>query len=445
MSQTKLLGQHSFPRSQAHQKRAHEIIPGAAHTYAKGDDQFPEGMCPVIVRGEGSHIFDMDGNEFIEYGAGVRSVTLGHGYRPVCDAAYQAMLAGTNYVRPAVLELTVAEKMLEIIDQTEMVKFGKNGSDAVTGAVKLARSYTGREMVAICGDHPFFSVDDWFMGTTATTSGIPDYAKQQTVKFKYNDLANVQALFDRYPNKIACLVLEAEHTELPITNYLHDLQELAHRNGALLILDETVTGFRWHIGGAQKFYNFSPDLSTFGKGMANGFSVSALCGKREYMRLGGIEHSDRERCFTLSLTHGAETSGLAACLATIEAYQKHNICEVMKNQGVKLQAGLKKVIEEAGVCEYFQIMGRPWLTFFATFDQTKQRSQAYRTLFIQEIMKRGIIAPSFAISAAHTDQDISRTVEAVGEALAVYKKAINEGVDKYLIGRPVKPVFRPYN
>jgi glutamate-1-semialdehyde 2,1-aminomutase len=435
----------TFLKSIAHQKRAHQIIPGAAHTYAKGDDQFPEGMCPVIVRGEGSHLFDLDGNEFIEYGGGVRSITLGHGYRPVCDAAYRAMLDGTNYVRPAAIELKAAEKMLEVIHRADMVKFGKNGSDAVSGAVKLARSYTGREMVAICGDHPFFSVDDWFMGTTAMNSGIPQFAKQQTVKFKYNDLPGVQALFDQYPNQIACIILEAETIEAPKPNYLHDLQELAHRNGAIMILDETVTGFRWDVGGAQKFYNFVPDLSTFGKGMANGFSVAALCGKREYMRLAGIEDKERERCFVLSLTHGAETSGLAACIATIEAYQQHDICGTMNRQGTKLKAGLQQVIDDLQINDYFQVLGRPWLTFYATFDQKKQRSQEFRTLFLQELIKRNILAPSFVVSAAHTDADIARTIDAVAESLAIYKLALEEGVEKYLIGRPVQPVFRRFN
>ncbi len=435
----------TFTRSLAHQKRAHQLIPGAAHTYAKGDDQFPLGMCPVIARGQGARVWDIDGNEFIEYGAGVRSITLGHGYKPVCDAAYQAMLNGTNFVRPAEIELRAAEKMLSVIEKADMVKFGKNGSDAVSGAVKIARAYTGREMVAICGDHPFFSVDDWFMGTTAMNAGIPQFAQQQTVKFKYNDLPSVQALFDQYPNQIACLVLEGETVTPPPKRYLHELQDLAHKNGAILILDETVTGFRWDIGGVQKYYDFVPDLSTFGKGMANGFSVAALCGKREYMRLAGTEHTDRERCFVLSLTHGAETSGLAACIATIDAYQELDACAVMNRQGSKFQAGLQQAIDAIGVRDYFQILGRPWLTFYATLDQNKERSQPFRTLFLQELIKRGVLAPSFVVSAAHTDADIQQTVDAVSEALVIYRNAIDEGVEKYLEGRPVQPVFRKFN
>lgn len=435
----------SFAKSIAHQRRAHQVIPGAAHTYAKGDDQFPENMCPVITRGHGSHVWDLDGNEFIEYGAGVRSITLGHGYKPVCDAAYAAMLDGTNFTRPSALELKAAEKMLEVINRADMVKFGKNGSDAVTGAVKIARAYTGREMIAVCGDHPFFSVDDWFIGTTPMNAGIPQWARQQTVKFKYNDIESVRALFAQYPDQIAAVVTEAETTEPPKPNFLHNLQKLCHEHGALMILDETITGFRWHVGGAQAVYNFTPDLSTFGKAMANGFSVSALCGKREYMRLAGIEHTDRERCFVLSLTHGAESTGLAACIATIEAYQQLDVVETMERQGTRLRVGVEQAISRLGLDDYVQVMGRPQLLLYATCDQNRQRSQPFRTLFLQELLKRGILAPNFVVNAAHSDDDIDYTIEAVSDALVVYRKALDEGIEKYLVGRPVKPVFRKFN
>jgi glutamate-1-semialdehyde 2,1-aminomutase len=435
----------SYARSIAHQQHAARLIPGAAHTYAKGDDQFPENMCPVIARGEGSHVWDLDGNEFIEYGSGVRSVTIGHAIQPICDAAYQAMINGVNFTRPSEIELRAAERVLSVVKHAEMIKFGKNGSDATTAAVKLARSYTGRDMVAICQDHPFFSVDDWFMGSTGMTSGIPELTQKQTVKFKYNDLASVQALFDQYPNQIACFILEGETLVPPPKDYLHQLKALVNKHGALLVLDEIVTGFRWHIGGAQGFYDFQPDLSTFGKAMANGFSVSALCGRREIMRLAGLEHTDRERCFTMSLTHGAETSGLAACIATIDLYEKQDICGILARQGEKLQKGVRQVIDDLQIGDYFNIMGRPWLTFFATMDQNKERSQPFRTLFLQEIMKRGIIAPSFVLSASHSDSDIQHTVETVAAALRVYQRALEDGVDKYLVGRPVQPVFRKYN
>jgi len=435
----------SFAKSIAHQRRAHALIPGGAHTYAKGDDQYPENMCPVITRGRGAHVWDLDGNEFIEYGAGVRSVTLGHGYKPVCEAACQAMIGGTNFARPAAIELEAAEKMLGMIPTAEMIKFGKNGSDAVSGALKIARAYTGREMVMVCGDHPFFSVDDWFIGVTAMNAGIPDWATKQTVKFKYNDLASAQALFNQYPNQIACIITEAETGEPPKPNFLHDLQELAHKNGALFVLDETITGFRWDNRGAQGMYNLTPDLSTFGKGMANGFSVSALLGRREYMELAGISQKERERCFVLSLTHGAETPGLAACMATIDAYHATDPIGTMVHQGGKLRDGLKQIIAVKGLTDFIPITGKPQLVMFGTLDEKHERSQPYRTLFLQELLKRGIISPSFVVSAAHSDSDIEMTIEAVGEACDVYKHALNDGIDKYLVGRPVQPVFRKWN
>ncbi|MCS7034396.1 MAG: glutamate-1-semialdehyde 2,1-aminomutase [Phycisphaerae bacterium] len=435
----------SFRRSQLHQARARQVLPGGAHTYAKGDDQFPQDMAPVIVRGAGCHVWDLDGNEFIEYGCGVRSVTLGHGRREVCEAAFRASLNGMNFTRPAALELAAVEQMLDLIRPAEMVKFAKNGSDAVTAAVKLARAYTGREMVAICGDHPFFSVHDWFIGTTPMNSGIPQAERDRVVKFRYNDLPSVQRLFDEFPGQISCVVLEPESVVAPQGSFLHDLRELAHRNGALFILDETVTGFRWHNGGGQTLFGIVPDLSTFGKAMANGFPVSALCGRREFMRLMGLDHTDRERCFAMSLTHGADTASLAAFIATAEIYRQQPIVETMYRQGSRLREGVERQIDQAGVRGHFTVDGRPCLLLYATLDQNRQRSQAFRTLFLQEMIRRGILAPNFVVTAVHSDADIDYTIAAVGEALQVYRRALEQGIEKYLRGRPVAPVFRKYN
>lgn len=434
-----------LPRSLAHQRRAHQIIPGGAHTYAKGDDQFPEALAPVIVRGKGPYVWDKDGNRYIEYGCGVRSVTLGHGFKPVREAAYRASLAGNNFTRPAAIELSAAEKMLEIIPSADMVKFGKNGSDAVTAAVKLARAHTGRDMVAICGDHPFFSVHDWFIATTPMDSGIPPFARDAVVKFAYNDLQSVADLFDAYPGRIAAVVLEPESSVPHDGRFLPGLRRLCDREGALLVLDETITGFRWHLNGAQTLFGVEPDLSTFGKAMANGFAVSALCGKRQFMRLAGIEHADRERCFALSLTHGAESSGLAAFIRTAQVYQRHDVVGTLHRQGRRLLDGLKLAAADAGVQQHFTVSGRPCLLLYATLDQNGQRSQPFRTLFLQELLRRGVLAPNFAVTTAHTDVEIDRTVEVVAEALHVYARALNDGVERHLVGRPVQPVFRKYN
>ncbi len=426
------------------QARSHEIIPGGAHTYAKGDDQFPEEAPALIVRGKGCHVWDVDGNEFIEYGMGLRAVTLGHAFEPVVEAAYRQMQLGANFSRPATIEAELAEAMLEVIDGADMVKFAKNGSDVTTAAVKLARAYTGHDLVAICGSQPFFSTDDWFIGTTEMNAGIPQAIAQLTLKFEYNDLASLRALFDQNLGQIACVVMEAEAMAVPAPGYLSEVKAMCEAHGALLVFDEMITGFRWHLGGAQKFHGVVPHLSTFGKAMGNGFAIGALAGKREIMRLGGIDH-DQPRVFLLSTTHGAETHALAASLETLRIYREKNVVEFLWKQGDRLRALLNQSIVENGLTDFFEIAGRPCNMVFITRDRDRKPSQFFRTLFMQELIARGIIAPSFVLSFSHSDAEINRTAEAVHAAHAIYRKALDEGIDKYLKGRPVKPVNRRYN
>ena len=426
------------------QRKAHRIIPGGAHTYSKGDDQFPECAPPFIVRGKGCHAWDLDGNEFIEYGMGLRSVTLGHAFEPVVEAAYKQMQLGRTFTRPARIEVEVAEKFLSVIGGAEMVKFAKNGSDVTTAAVKLARAYTGRDLIAICGDHPFFSTDDWFIGTTEMNAGIPSVVTDLTLKFQYNDLVDLKVLFDRHPEQIACVVLEPEASTQPKPGYLQQVKDLCEQNGAVLIFDEMITGFRWDLGGAQKFHSVVPHLSTFGKALGNGFAIAALAGKSEIMRLGGLGH-DRARVFLLSTTHGAETHALAAAIETLRIYQEQDVVGFLWRQGEHLKKLVEQSIKENRLEGSFQVIGRPCNLVFATLDQNHQRSQPFRTLFMQELIRHGVIAPSFVVSFSHSDEDIERTSDIVHEALAVYRKALDGGVEKYLNGRPVKPVYRKYN
>ncbi len=433
-----------FEQSKALQRKSHALIPGGAHTYAKGDDQYPELAPGFIVRGEGCHVWDVDGNEFIEYGMGLRAVTLGHAYKPVVEAAYRQMLLGDNYTRPALIEVECAEKITNLIESADMVKFAKNGSDATTAAVKLARAYTGRDLVAICAEHPFFSVDDWFIGTTPMSAGIPKAIQDLTVKFHYNDLASVQALFDQYPGQVACLIMELERIDPPVDNFLHEVKRLCHENGALFIADEIVTGFRWHLQGAQKCFDIKPDLSTFGKAMGNGMAIAALVGRRDIMELGGLNHN-KERVFLLSTTYGAENHTLAAVLETIKIYEQERVVEYLYQQGERLSQGINQAIAEHRLEDYFQLAGRPCNLLYATRDQDKQPSQPFRTLFLQETIKRGLLMPSLILSFSHTDADIDKTVASIGEALYVYRRAIDEGVEKYLEGRPIKPVFRTFS
>jgi len=436
--------EYKFNNALKLQKRFHEVIPGGAHTYAKGDDQYPEFMPPYIVKGKGCYVWDCDGNKYIEYGMGLRSVTLGHGFDPVIQAACKQMQKGTNFIRPSVIELEYAEELLDTIEGAEMVKFGKNGSDAVNGAIKLARAYTGRDKIGICANHPFFSVDDWFIGSTIMSAGIPKLFRSFTLKFNYNDIESVKRMFSENRGEIACVILEPEKYDPPKNNFLHELKKICNHNGAIFILDEMITGFRADIGGAQKKYNIVPDLSTFGKAIANGFSISALVGKRELMELGGLKHK-KERVFLLSLTHGAESHAIAAARATLKFYLENTVIEKLKSQGHKLSTGINNVSKELGLNDYFKIVGPDYCSVYHTLNNEKNHSEEFRTLFLQETIKRGLLMPSTIISNAHSDEIIDETVNKIYDALLVYKKALEEGIDKYLVGVPVKPVFRKFN
>jgi glutamate-1-semialdehyde 2,1-aminomutase len=430
-------------RSLELRERFHVTIPGGSHTYAKGDDQYPENWAPYLVRGKGCHVWDVDGNEFIEYGMGLRAVALGHAYPKVVESATKEIANGSNFVRPSPIELECGEQLLGLIKGAEMVKFAKNGSDVTSAAVRLSRAYTGRDCVAICGDHPFFSVDDWFIGTTTMTAGIPKSIRDLTLKFHYNDTASVEELFHQYPAQIACLIMEPEKDVPPSENFLHEVQRICREKGAVYIFDEMITGFRWHNGGGQGYHNIVPDLSCFGKAMGNGFAVSALAGKRELMKLGGIDH-DKERVFLLSTTHGAERHSLAAALETMRVYETEPVIDHLWRQGERLAKGIHQSIQEHCLEGYFQTVGRPCCLVYVTRDTAKQPSQLMRTLFLQESIKRRLLAPSFVVSYSHADSDIDITLELVHEVLLVYRKALEEGVEKYLSGRPVKPVFRKY-
>ncbi|NUR94036.1 MAG: glutamate-1-semialdehyde 2,1-aminomutase [Kribbellaceae bacterium] len=434
----------AFEKSIAANKRLHDLIPGGAHTYAKGEDQYPADMAPVIERGDGAHVFDVDGNEYIEYGSGLRAVSLGHRHPRVLEAVRREIDRGSNFVRPSIVELEAAERFLTSVPTAEMVKFGKNGSDATTAAVKLARAVTGRPLVALCSDHAFFSIDDWFIARTAMSAGIPDAVAELTVAFPYGDLGATAELFRRHEGQIACLILEAATQYDPPPGYLEGLRDLAHSHGALLIFDEMITGFRYSEAGAQGLYGVTPDLSTFGKALGNGFAVSALAGKREYMERGGLRDVN-ERVFLLSTTHGAETHALAAAVAVMDVYAEEGIAARLHERGERLARGVREVAAAAGVQDHVLVRGRPSNLVFATLDEDLQPSQPYRTLFLRELLLGGVIGPSFVVSSALTDEDIDRTVEVVAGACRVYRQALDaQNVLELLGGRPVKPVFRRF-
>src|SRR5690606_34376574 len=349
---------HELPKSAELNERLHAMIPGGAHTYAKGSDQYPEGLEPVISHGRGAHVWDVDGNRYVEYGSGLKAVTLGHAHPRVLAAVRRELDRGSNFVRPSVLEAIAAERFLATVPTAEMVKFAKNGSDVTTAAVRLARAATGRKLVALCHDQPFFSTDDWFVATTPMSAGIPDEVASLTVTFPYGDLAATEELLRQHPDDIACLVLEPAALREPPPGYLQGLRRLCDRYGCLLVFDEMITGFRWSASGAQGLYGVVPDLSTFGKALGNGFAVSALAGKRDVMQLGGLR-DHRERVFLLSTTHGGETHSLAAAVAVMDVYAEEDVVGNMHALGERLAAGVREVTDAHGVSDHLVVKGRP--------------------------------------------------------------------------------------
>ncbi|MCS7096831.1 MAG: glutamate-1-semialdehyde 2,1-aminomutase [Nitrososphaerota archaeon] len=421
------------------------VIPGGAHTYSRGFDQFPSNAPQILKRGKGAYVYDYEEKEYLDYGMALRAVILGYAHPEVNKRVMQAIEYGNNLTRPSLIELEAAEMFVDLIDSAEMVKFAKNGSNVTTAAVKLARAYTGRDYVARCADHPFFSFDDWFIGSTVVDKGVPKAIKEFTLTFKYGDIQDLERLFESYPNKIACVIMEPATTGHPPEGYLQKVREVCHKNGALFILDEMITGFRWHLKGAQYLYSVESDLCTFGKAMANGFSVAALGGKREIMKLGSIEFEGQERVFLLSTTHGAEMSGLAAFIATVNFMKHVDVIGHIWNYGRMLMELMNKTAKEYGIQDYFTVNGVECSPYYVCYDKNKNVSLEFKTLFMQEMVKNGVLMPWIALSYAHSEKELEITAEAVRKSLRTYSLALEDGVEKYLQGHIIKPVFRKYN
>jgi len=428
-----------------YQDRLLKVIPGGAHTYSRGFDQYPVNAPQILKRGKGAYIYDENENEFLDYGMALRAVNLGYANEQVNQAAFEQIEYGNNLTKPSLIELEAAELLVDTIDSIDMVKFTKNGSTATTAAVKLSRAYTGRTLVARCAEQPFFSYDDWFIGSTPITRGITQSDIDNTKMFNYNNIESLEKLFAEFPNQIACVMLEPASSEHPKDNFLHKVKELCHKNGAVFILDEMITGFRWHLKGAQHYYDIKPDLCTFGKAMANGFSVAAVAGKREIMQLGSIEFIGAERLFLLSTTHGAEMNGLGAFVETMKFMKENNVVEHMWNYGKKLISMMNDLALKHGIEKNFVAGGIECSPYYLTFDKDGQNSLGLRTLFAQEMIKNKIMMPWIALSYSHGEKELEITRNALENTFEVLKKAVDEGYEKYLVGDVIKPVFRKYN
>ena len=425
-------------------KKAHELIPAGAHTYSRTDEVFPENAPRVFDHTKGVYAWDVDGNKFLDYGMACRSVTVGYGYERISNAAIEQIKKGNTASKASKVEVDAAQTLVDLIPWVDMVKFAKNGSTVTSAATKLARAYTGRKYIVRCKDPSFFSYDDWFIGDTVMNGGIPNDISNLTLQFNYNDIESVKNIFEKYKNQIACLIMEPVDDQVPKDNFLQEVGRLCNEYGVVYILDEMITGFRWDIQGACKYYNVKPDLVTYGKGMANGFSVAALGGKRKIMELGGLIPG-KERVFLISTTHGAEMSSLGAFIETVNVYKELNVTDHIWKMGHKLCAGLNDLAKEFNLEDYFYITGAECSPNFVVCGKDKKASFEYRSVFCQEMIKNGILMPYIAIAYEHNDSEIDMTLEAARKAMKTLSCALDGNVSDFIMGNVIKPVFRKYN
>jgi spore coat polysaccharide biosynthesis protein SpsF len=443
----------NFSNSTLYRSRIHDLIPGGAHTYSKGDDQFPQLSPAAISHGKDSHVWDIDGNKFLDCSMGLTSVSLGHAYQPVIDRVKAELDNGVNFQRPSKLEKEMAEKFLSLVPQHDMVKFAKNGSIVTTAAVKLARAYTGRKLVAFPGDHPFYSYDDWFIGKTDCGFGVPEEVSNLSVTFKSCNIESLRNLFEKYPDQIACVIMEPEKNScgngcscsIGVGEYLKQAIELTHLYGALFIIDEMITGFKTALPGSLTKYGIKPDMATWGKGIANGFSFCALTGKKEVMELGGIRASGKEKVFLISTTHGGETHAIAAGLATIDEFINKDVITHTHRIGDSLIQKCNAAILKYNLAKYVQVVPCNWMPIFTFRNVNEEISSGMRTFAMQEMIKRGVLFQgAFVPCFSHTDEDVDYFATAFSQTMEVYKEALEHGYEKFLVGEPAKPVFRKY-
>jgi spore coat polysaccharide biosynthesis protein SpsF len=378
---------------------------------------------------------------------GLTSVSLGHAYEPVLKAIQNELRNGVNFQRPSVLEREMAEKFLSIVPVHDRIKFAKNGSIVTTAAVKLARAKTGRKLVAFPKDHPFYSYDDWFIGTTPCNKGIPEEISNLSITFQSYDLDSVKAMFAAHPGEIACIITEPEksdfHTEKEKEQYLKELIEITHLNGALFIMDEMVTGFKTAFPGSMTKWNLLPDMATWGKGIANGFSFCALTGIKDVMDLGGITNEGQEKVFLISTTHGGETHTLSGAMATIDVFKDNDVIQHNHNIGDNLIQLCNELLIEFNLQDFIKVTPTNWLVGFVFCNTKNEVSNGLRTLVMQEMIKRGVLFQgAFVPSFSHTIEDVQYFAKAFSEVLPIYKSGLELGFENYLVGVPAKAVFR---
>ncbi len=436
-----------------YKNQIHDLIPGGAHTYSKGDDQFPENVPAAISHGKGAYVWDIDKNKYLDCSMGLTSVSLGHAYKPVVESVTQELQKGVNFQRPSYIEREMAQAFLDLIPKHDRIKFTKNGSTATTAAVKLARAYTERKLVAFPSNHPFYSYDDWFIGKTSCSKGVPEEISDLTVPFDSCNISSLEALFEKYPDQIAAVITEPEKPycsncdcKISSGDYLKQAISLTNKNGAVFILDEMVSGFKIDMPGAISKYDLSPDLCTWGKGIANGFSFCALTGKKEIMDLGGIKNQGEEKVFLISTTHGGETHAIRAGIKTIEEFKDKNVIKHNHKIGNLIIDKTQEIINRIQLEDFIGITPCPWMIVFSFKNNNKDICNGYRTYFLQEMINENILFQGiFVPCLSHSDKEVAFFINAFEKVVRKYKAILDSGYKDFLLGEPTKAVFRKYN
>jgi glutamate-1-semialdehyde 2,1-aminomutase/spore coat polysaccharide biosynthesis protein SpsF len=414
--------------------RARQVIPGCAQTFSKGYTQHVQGVAPLFLeRGQGCRVWDVDGNEYIDYIQGLLANILGYAHPEVNAAAIAQYTEGHSFSLPHPLEVQLAERLTRLIPCAEMVRFGKNGSDATAGAVRAARAFTKRDRIACCGYHGW---QDWYIGSTTRNAGVPGAVRALTHSFPYNDLAALEKLLSEHPEEFAAVIMEPVNFVEPQPGYLQAVKDLAWKHGAVLIFDEICTGFRFGLGGAQARYEVIPDLACFGKGMGNGFPIACVVGRAEVMRV-------FEEIF-FSFTFGGEAASLAAALKVLSILEQTDALARIEANGRLLQEGFNSLAQEAGLTERLQCIGHPLWSLLKFRDANGADSFLERSLFQQETVKRGILLMvTHNVTAAHDSEAIERTLETYAAVLKTLANWLSEpNPERFLEGPMIQPVFR---
>ena len=415
-------------------ERALKIMTPVTQTLAKGPGQYVKGVAPkYLKRGKGSHVWDVDGNEYIDYNMAIGPVSLGYCYDKVDEAIIAQLKDGITFSLMHELEVYFAELIHEIIPNAEAIRIAKTGADVCSAAIRVARAYTGRKKVLCCGYHGWH---DWYIGVTSRNKGIPEEVSDLTHTFNYNDINSVKEALD---GDTACVILEPFVFEEPKNNFLHELYEACRANGTLLIFDEMWTGFRIALGGAQEYFDVKPDLAVYSKAFANGMPISILTGRKDVMQL----FNDYVFFFT---TFGGEALSLAAAIATINEMKEKNVQAYLAKQGNKLKEGYNKLAMELGIDTYTRCSGYDCRTII-TFDASAGDPLLIKSFVQQEMIKRGILWGGFHnMSFSHTDEDVDYTLKAYAEVLPLVRKAVeSNNVRESLKGEPVEAVYRKVN